>query len=430
VLLGRNDTPILADFGLAKLLQSSSIKSATGVTTGTPAYMAPEQVEGSQVGPAADRYSLAVMAFEMLTGSLPFDDVGVLEVLYAHVHREPPRPSARNTSLSSRVDTIVLRGLAKDPQSRWESCDVFVAALQDAMLPVTPEPERTVAYAAPIIPPVAAAPAVAPPPTLARAVAGPTPPQRKRSRPRVWIGLGAAALILVLLVVSVGLFIASRAPTIDLRPSTVAAGGRVTVIATRVPKDQVGEIQLHSVLRVYQFRADANGDVSKDIDIPSDITPGSHEVDICWNSICRAHQTLHVTSAAAAVINPESSSGSSPSPRPSQTSGGASPSPAHAPSPTPTKTASPSLTLVSVSVKNPLNNHVPKTTFTLADGPGSTGVWACQLLAGCISLGTFGNGTYTQVTPSRIQAGLATWVAVCSSGSGCVKSNTVSPALA
>ena len=63
VLLGPDNTPILADFGLAKLLESNSIKSLTGVTTGTPAYMAPEQVTGSQVGPAADRYSLAVMAY-------------------------------------------------------------------------------------------------------------------------------------------------------------------------------------------------------------------------------------------------------------------------------------------------------------------------------------------------------------------------------
>ena len=106
VLLGSGDTPILADFGLAKLLQSSSIKSITGVTTGTPAYMAPEQVTGSEVGPAADRYSLAVMAFEMLAGSLPFDEAGVLEVLYAHVHREPPHQRAqRNADESRRRDS-------------------------------------------------------------------------------------------------------------------------------------------------------------------------------------------------------------------------------------------------------------------------------------------------------------------------------------
>jgi len=62
VLLTAEDAPVLADFGLAKLLQGSSLKSMTGVTTGTPAYMAPEQVTGGQVGPASDLYSLATIA--------------------------------------------------------------------------------------------------------------------------------------------------------------------------------------------------------------------------------------------------------------------------------------------------------------------------------------------------------------------------------
>src|ERR1700720_2990857 len=103
VLLEKDDTPVLADFGLAKLLQGSSLKSMTGVTTGTPAYMAPEQVTGSKVGPAADRYALASIAYEMLTGVIPFDGVGLMELLYAHVHREPMPPSARNSLLGPRV---------------------------------------------------------------------------------------------------------------------------------------------------------------------------------------------------------------------------------------------------------------------------------------------------------------------------------------
>jgi len=96
VLLEADDTPVIADFGLAKLLQGSSLKSMTGVTTGTPAYMAPEQVTGSKVGPAADRYSLATIAYEMLTGVIPFDGEGLMELLYAQVHREPPPPSSRD----------------------------------------------------------------------------------------------------------------------------------------------------------------------------------------------------------------------------------------------------------------------------------------------------------------------------------------------
>ena len=82
---------MLADFGLAKLLQGSSLKSMTGVTTGTPAYMAPEQVTGHQVGPAADRYSLATIAYEMLTGVDPVRRRGRDR---AAVRARPPRAGA------------------------------------------------------------------------------------------------------------------------------------------------------------------------------------------------------------------------------------------------------------------------------------------------------------------------------------------------
>src|SRR5262249_43455033 len=140
VLLTAEDTPVLADFGLAKLMQGSSLKSMTGVTTGTPAYMAPEQVTGSRVGPASDRYSLATIAYEMLTGVIPFEGEGLMELLYAQVHRDPPPPSARDASLGPRVDAAVMRGLAKDPAARWESATAFVDALADAL-----GPERSVA---------------------------------------------------------------------------------------------------------------------------------------------------------------------------------------------------------------------------------------------------------------------------------------------
>src|SRR6266571_9251027 len=132
VLLTDDDSPVLADFGLAKLMHGSSLKSLTGVTTGTPAYMAPEQVTGSEVGPAADRYSLTTIAYEMLTGVIPFDGEGLMEVLYAQVHREPPPPSARVPDLGPRVDAVIMRGLSKDPKARWESCGAFVTALDQA----------------------------------------------------------------------------------------------------------------------------------------------------------------------------------------------------------------------------------------------------------------------------------------------------------
>ena len=150
VLLEKDETLVLADFGLAKLLRGSSLQSLTGVTTGTPAYMAPEQVTGQEVGPAADRYSLATIAYEMLTGSIPFEGLGVIELLYAHVHSERARPSTLNPQLNEKVDAVIMRGLAKAPGSRWATCETFVNALAAALgAKAAVSVERTVAMALP-----------------------------------------------------------------------------------------------------------------------------------------------------------------------------------------------------------------------------------------------------------------------------------------
>src|SRR5256886_15154672 len=152
VLLTAEDAPVLVDFGLAKLLRGSSLKSMTGVTTGTPAYMAPEQVAGNHVGPAADRYALASIAYEMLTGVIPFDGEGLMELLYAQVNRLPTPPSARVASLGTEVDAVLMKGLAKDPASRWASATEFVDALESAL---SAPPAEVLATTMVMAPPVA-----------------------------------------------------------------------------------------------------------------------------------------------------------------------------------------------------------------------------------------------------------------------------------
>src|SRR5260370_22421418 len=184
-------------------MQGTSLKSMTGVTTGTPAYMAPEQVMGHQVGPAADRYSLATIAYEMLTGVIPFDGEGLMELLYAQVHREPLPPSAHNTSLSPEVDAVLIRGLAKDPAARWESCTAFVEALATALAspatakipkiaPATAVADKTVVLrptvplptGETVVPAGWPAPPPAPAPDPAPAPCGPArPPARTQPRP-------------------------------------------------------------------------------------------------------------------------------------------------------------------------------------------------------------------------------------------------------
>jgi hypothetical protein len=365
VLLEKDETLVLADFGLAKLLQGSSLQSLTGVTTGTPAYMAPEQVTGHEVGPAADRYSLATIAYEMLTGSIPFEGQGVIELLYAHVHGEPARPSSLNPQLNEKVDAVILRGLAKEPGSRWATCEQFVNALGKALgAKATAGIERTIAMAPAAVAVAAAAaadrtvaiaPAVqeteslfAPPPlTVPPPVWGPAIAAKRRRR---LYEIVAGAVILVLLLVVGGICVAADLqPTMSLDPTIAVPGDTVDVIASRLPADQFGQIQLHSQETAnFAFQAGGQGDFRQGIVIPSGVTTGMHMVNVCWAGSCPLQAQLRIV-APGTLTNPTPSSGTSPSPSGSGTPGttptpGRSPRPGSSPSAHPTagSTSSPS----------------------------------------------------------------------------------------
>jgi protein kinase-like protein len=336
VLMTNDESPVLADFGLAKLLEGSSLKSMTGVTTGTPAYMAPEQVTGQRVGPAADRYSLTTIAYEMLTGVIPFHGEPLMELLYSQVHRMPPVASSRNPALSPEVDAVLNKGLAKDPTSRWSSSTELVEALASAL---TAHPAQVLAETMVMARPVAATHAIAktavasaPPSrgfieeetTLAYPSPPPPPAPAKRSHRMRWIA-GIAAGVVVALLLGL-LAVIANATTIDVNPKRTVQGGLVTVKATHVPAGQVGQVQLLSTLHSYLFWADRNGNVSVDIRIPGDIEAGNHTVRICWNSACHKQTEIRVESRPA---EPSPSPSGSPSPSPS-----VKPSPLRSPSPT------------------------------------------------------------------------------------------------
>jgi hypothetical protein len=427
VLLEKDDTPVLADFGLAKLLQGSSLKSMTGVTTGTPAYMAPEQVTGSRVGPAADRYALATIAYEMLTGVIPFAGEGLMELLYAHVHREPTPPSARNPSLGPRVDAVIMRGLAKDPGARWESCTAMVAALA-AALTNRPEPAaaRTLVMAprpnaAPRDAPAAATAVIAPgfvdaeAPSETMAVAYPSPPPtivKRKSRKGL---IAAIAIVLVaLLGIGVAALLALRpAPALTLSPSTVAAGDSVQVNASHLPANQNGDIRLHSTPQTFAFHADSQGNVSQSITVPVDEGIGDHTIQVCWSSACRITAILHVVEPVALAT---------PSPSPGPT-----PTPEASPSATPSSTSTPYVTTAGISKTKGFTAVLHYT------GGGNWSIFVYDvtlgksLFAGPASVPS-GNTYYPQhfATPDGVVATNRAYVLACSSSLGrCYSSSTV-----
>lgn len=131
---------VILDFGLARLdgddagatsLDADLVSTRARELLGTPSYMSPEQWRGQRADAAADRYSLAIVAYELLAGQLPF--IGDLaEVQEGHVARQPPRFAAER-SLPAAVDDVIRRGLAKAPQDRFETAASFIAALRVAM---------------------------------------------------------------------------------------------------------------------------------------------------------------------------------------------------------------------------------------------------------------------------------------------------------
>ena len=133
VLMDSRDRPLLADFGLARSAEVSSGLTATGAVLGTPLYMAPEQATGAALSGRADQYALAVIAFELLAGRVPFSAQSPLAVLHQHVAVPPPPLSSVLPGTPAAADAVLARALSKEPAGRFSSCGAFVAALGAAL---------------------------------------------------------------------------------------------------------------------------------------------------------------------------------------------------------------------------------------------------------------------------------------------------------
>ncbi len=131
----------LSDFGLAKMYADPSL-TQTGTLVGSVDYTSPEQVKGiTTLDERTDIYSIGVILYELVTGQKPFASKSQFEVMQAHVEKEPPPPGELNPGLSSELNNIILRSLAKAPAERFQSAMKFRTALQDA--PLTRQDERS-----------------------------------------------------------------------------------------------------------------------------------------------------------------------------------------------------------------------------------------------------------------------------------------------
>jgi serine/threonine-protein kinase len=130
----------LMDFGIAKLPDGT--KTQTGLILGSPIYVAPEQVIGRSVDGRSDVFSLGVVLYEMLTGSVPFGGLAVGALLYSVLNEAHPPPSAYNTRVPAVFERILARALAKHPDDRYQDAEEFARDLRGWRALPRPTPEE------------------------------------------------------------------------------------------------------------------------------------------------------------------------------------------------------------------------------------------------------------------------------------------------
>jgi DNA-binding beta-propeller fold protein YncE len=209
VLIHADGTLVLSDFGLALQPSGPQLQqlTASGLLVGTPAYMAPEQGRSSQVGPSADLYALGVIAYELLTGSVPFTGETPLSVMLAHIQDPLPPARERNPALPPAVETVLQQALAKQPEHRFATGAALVQALDDVAYPPleatlqTPTPTGVDRPAVPVsaLDPTWAAQPVSAPPTALQADQPAVSESGDSLRPRpAWLRFAVAAGVLLL----------------------------------------------------------------------------------------------------------------------------------------------------------------------------------------------------------------------------------------
>jgi tRNA A-37 threonylcarbamoyl transferase component Bud32 len=126
VLLARSDWPMLADFGLVKLVGHQRGITRPGVSIGTPAYFSPEQAAGDDVDHRSDIYSLGIVLYQLLTGRLPFEASSPIEMMLQRLHELPIPPRRFNSRITAQLEAIIMRALARDLEARHPTMEALV----------------------------------------------------------------------------------------------------------------------------------------------------------------------------------------------------------------------------------------------------------------------------------------------------------------
>jgi len=142
VVVTADGTAKLGGFGLAKPVADTNL-TKDGAVLGDARYISPEQVTGTgQLDGRADLYSVGILLYHMLTGRVPFDSPNDFDTMVAHVSKQVPRPSTMNPGIPPELERVVMTGLAKKPEDRFQTAAEFRAALLAAQQPVAAAPRE------------------------------------------------------------------------------------------------------------------------------------------------------------------------------------------------------------------------------------------------------------------------------------------------
>lgn len=138
IMFSEQNQPVIVDFGLAKLMTLGGLTTGElleSTMSGTPAYMAPEQIANTQVGPAVDQYALATVAYQMLTQRLPFNASTTSQLMNERMTGEPQPITLMNPALPAALDVVFMQALSRNPEDRYPSASAFVEDVARILLP-------------------------------------------------------------------------------------------------------------------------------------------------------------------------------------------------------------------------------------------------------------------------------------------------------